>query len=265
MESCPRARLSLLATMVSPAGASSRGRDRDRGFTTSEAPFLSLANGLPRGSSLTAIISSGDEIGDFMFEGLPDGVGARPREVSPAVPRATALGDQDVLEAWSNDNNVMPFIRLEDVAVDKKNSRKVYIADHGRIFEMVMNEDDPRIVDSLTILADGDVAPDSPAYVPFVNPDNLDTSKKSLMVQEDADNARIWQLNLRNGRSRVVGTVNDIDGESSGIVDASEWFGRGAWLLTVQAHSTFIDEELDGDVMVKREAGQLLLMRVPGT
>ncbi len=49
----------------------------------------------------------------------------------------------------------------------------------------------------------------------MTSPDNLDTSKKSLMVQEDADNAKIWQLRLRQGDWRVVATVNDPDGESA--------------------------------------------------
>jgi RNA polymerase sigma-70 factor (ECF subfamily) len=39
----------------------------------------------------------------------------------------------------------------------------------------------------------------------------------------------------------------------------------GAWLATVQAHGTFVDQEQRGDVLVKREDGQLLLMRIPGS
>jgi hypothetical protein len=209
------------------------------------------------------------------------------------VPRAVALGDQTVLEDWSNANNVMQFIRLEDVAADPRDGNTVYIADtggsriqpdpdtgrmgrprngisladNGRIFKMVMNGDDPRIVDSLTILADGDVAEDSPVYVPFRAPDNIDTSKKSLMVQEDADNAKIWQMKLRTGDWRVVATVNDPDGESSGIVDASDWLGGGTWLLTVQAHGTNVaeDTETEPGTLIKREDGQLLMLKVPGS
>ncbi|MDH3295890.1 MAG: hypothetical protein OER95_16355, partial [Acidimicrobiia bacterium] len=211
------------------------------------------------------------------------------------VPRDVAVGDQVALEDWSNDNNVMQFVRLEDVASDKNDPRTVYIADtggsrvqpdpatgrmgrpsngisladNGRIFQMVMNADDPKIVDSLTILADGDVDPESPVFVPMTSPDNIDTSKNSLMVQEDADNAKIWQLRLRQGDWRVVATVNDPDGESSGIVDASPWLGGGRWLLTVQAHSTFVDQEEevvdDTTITIKREDGQLLMMTIPGS
>jgi hypothetical protein len=212
------------------------------------------------------------------------------------VPDAIADGTtadlpQDALENWSNANNVFQFIRLEDLAYDKNNPRVVYVADtgrsriipdpatgrmqrgpggtegqadNGRVWQFVFNADDPSVVDSLTVLADGD-AEGTSAYVPFINPDNVDTSKKSLMVQEDNDDARIWQYRMSQGDWRVVATVNDPDGESSGIVDATEFFGPGNWLVTVQAHGVRVDEEADGDVTIKREDGQLLLMKIPGS
>jgi hypothetical protein len=198
---------------------------------------------------------------------------------------------QDALENWSNDNNVFQAIRLEDLAYDKNDPRIVYVADtgrtrvipdaatgrmkrgpggtvgqadNGRIFKFVLNADDPTVVDSVTVLADGD-AEGTDAYVPFVNPDNIDTSKKSLMVQEDNDNARIWQHRLSQSSWRVVATVNDPDGESSGIVDASDWFGGGRWLLDVQAHGSNVDEEIVDDITFKREDGQLMLLTIPGS
>jgi hypothetical protein len=198
---------------------------------------------------------------------------------------------QDALENWSNDNNVFQMIRLEDLAYDKNNPRVVYVADtgrtriipdpdtgrmqrgpggtvgmadNGRIFKFVLNEDNPLVVDSVTVLADGD-AEDSSVYVPFVNPDNIDTSKKSLMVQEDNDDARVWQHRFNQGWWRVVATVNDPDGESSGIVDASKWFGQGTWLLDVQGHGNNVDEEVVDGVTIKRESGQLLLMKIPAS
>ena len=212
------------------------------------------------------------------------------------VPDAIADGTtgefpQDALENWSNDNNIFQFIRLEDLAYDKNNPRVVYVADtgrtrivpddatgrmqrgpggtegqadNGRIFQFTFNADDPSVVDSLTVLADGD-AEGTSAYVPFVNPDNVDTSKNSLMVQEDNDGARIWQYRMSEGDWRIVATINDPDGESSGIVDATEFFGPGNWLLTVQAHGTDIDEEVVDGVTLKREDGQLMLMKIPGS
>lgn len=209
------------------------------------------------------------------------------------VPDAVADGDQTVLEDWSNDNNVFQAIRLEDMAYDKNDPRVVYIADtgrsrvipdpntgrmvrgpggtegqadNGRIFKMVMNADDPTVVDSLTILADGDLV-GTDVYVPMTSPDNIDTSKKSLMVQEDTDGAQIWQYRLNQDKWRSVATINDFDGESSGIVDASEWFGGGTWLLDVQGHGMNVDEDettIPG-TLIKRESGQLMLMKIPGS
>ena len=140
----------------------------------------------------------------------------------------------------------------------------VGLADNGRIFRFVMNEKNPRKVDSFSVLADGD-APGSGVYVPFVSPDNIGTSANSLMVQEDAANAKIWRYDFSSGVWSVVATVNDPSGESSGIVDASAWFGDGAWLLDVQGHGLFVDQEQIGNVLYKRESGQLLRMTIPGS
>jgi hypothetical protein len=212
------------------------------------------------------------------------------------VPKEIARGEtgeapQQALEDWSNDNNVFQFIRLEDLAYDKNNPRVVYVADTGRsrvvpdpetgrmqrgpggtvgqadngsIFKFVFNEKNPRKVDSFSVLAQGD-ASDGDLYTPFVNPDNMDTSLNSLMVQEDHNDAKIWRYDLASGTWSVVATVNDPDGESSGIVDASEWFGEGSWILDVQGHGVNVDEEIVDGVRLKLESGQLLLMVIPGS
>ncbi len=217
------------------------------------------------------------------------------------VPKEIARGEtgdapQDALEQWSNDNNVFQFIRLEDLAVDKRDSndwgRVVYVADtgrsrivpdpatgrlmrgpggtvgsadNGRIFRFVFNAKNPRKVDSFSVLADGD-APGSPEFVAMTSPDNMGTSANSLMVQEDTGDARIWQYDFATGTWSVVATVNDPRGESSGIVDASDWFGPGSWILDVQAHGTNVLEEVDaGGILRKLESGQLLMMTIPGS
>ena len=62
--------------------------------------------------------------------------------------------------------------------------------------------------------------------------------------------------------------MNDPDGESSGIVDVSEWFGGGTWLLDVQGHGVWVEEEEDypvEGVTSKLESGQLMLMKIPGS
>jgi hypothetical protein len=208
-----------------------------------------------------------------------------PKEIARGL---TGEAPQDALENWSNEHNVFQFIRLEDLASDKNDPRVVYVADtgqtriipdpgtgrmtrgpggtvgeadNGRIFRFVFNENNPRKVDSFSVFADGD----GPEAIGFINPDNMDTSANSIMVQEDNDNARIWHYDFSSGMWSVVATVNDPDGESSGIVDASAWFGPGAWILDVQGHGMYVAEEQVGDVLYKRESGQLLLMVIPGS
>lgn len=213
------------------------------------------------------------------------------RVPKPIARGATGDAPQDALEQWSNENNVFQFIRLEDIAYDKGDPRTVYVADtgasrvipdpatgrmtrgpsgtmgladNGRIFKMVFNAANPRKVDSFSVLADGD-AVGAPEFVAMRSPDNIDASVNSLMVQEDASNARIWRYDFATATWSVVATVNDPVGESSGIVDASAWFGPGAWVLDVQGHGTFVAQQQVGPVLLKRESGQLLIMTIPGS
>jgi hypothetical protein len=85
------------------------------------------------------------------------------------------------------------------------------------------------------------------------------------MVQEDTGEALIWRQDLSSGSWSVVASVNDPRGESSGIVDASEWFGAGAWILDVQGHGVNVEEVVIDGVTVKRESGQVMLMKIPGS
>lgn len=217
------------------------------------------------------------------------------------MPRQIAAGQTDVapqtaLEQWSNDNNVFQFIRVEDIAYDRNNPRVVYFADtgerraiadpatgrlmrgssstngpfpNGRIFKMVFKSNNPRKVVSFSILLDNDLGGYSNLAV-MHQPDNVDTSENSLMVQEDSSQApfsRIWRYNFATETWSVVASVNDQGWESSGIVDASAWFGDGAWLVDVQAHNVFVatDTTTIPGTTIKREAGQLLLLILPGT
>jgi len=121
-------------------------------------------------------------------------------------------------------------------------------------------------------------------------PDNVETTSEGLYIQEDtgghnaqspsfptATNARVWRYGLPAGGLTTVAEVNQaVPGapalnrgswESSGIVDVSSVFGRGAFLLDVQAHGW--DETLSGGndapAVPKREHGQLLLLRAPSS
>jgi Bacterial protein of unknown function (DUF839) len=223
-----------------------------------------------------------------------------PTDVARGV---TGEAPQDALENWSNANNVFQFVRVEDVAYDPDNPRVVYFADtgtdrlhesdttgrlfrgasgtgvasNGRIFQMVLNEKDPRIVDSFSIFADS-----ADAGSAFLNPDNLDVGENSIMVQEDASSANsIWMYSFESGDwtevARVTGTGSSA--ESSGIARLENTeFGSGWWALSVQGHQNLEDFTEDGfswdqgpgplnnGPYVKRlEEGQLLLMYIPGS
>ena len=219
------------------------------------------------------------------------------------IPRDVALGDQTALENWSNANNVFQFIRTEDIAYDKNNPRIVYIADtgepraipddatgrlkrgpsstrgaypNGKVWKMVMNASDPLKVDSLEVLIDADGGGyNNPAALH--NPDNLDTSMGSLMIQEDPVSAnpytaKIWQYNLKTGELKFVAeaaqplldpTARTGEWETSGIVNASDVFGPNMWLVNVQAHTKWIATEQANGYTKKREGGQLLLVYIP--
>jgi hypothetical protein len=204
----------------------------------------------------------------------------------------TAVAPQQALEDWSNENNVFQFIRLEDLAYDRNDPRIVYAsdtgrsrivpdpatgrmqrgpggtvgrADNGRIFRFVFNRRNPQKVDSFSVFADGD-APATPAYVAMTSPDNMDTGMHSLMVQEDTSDGKIWHYEFATGAWKVVASVNDPSGESTGIVDASEWFGSGSWILNVQSgRDVFSAFDPVSGVTSKLSYGQLLLMTIPGT
>jgi hypothetical protein len=232
-------------------------------------------------------------------------------------------GPQWVLEYWSDINNVFQFVRVEDIAYDKRPGmgNVVYVVDsgrgrtaaqsldtpnfrstNGRVWKMVLDRKDPRKVTSLSVFVEGD---DSPVQTPteIHQPDNIETTRSGLLVTEDpgssqqfpvgstdprATTARLWLVPF-SGAPQVVAAVDqsadggptDVDGrppgnlgawESSGIVDASAAFGRGAFLINVQAHTLWIerapgdDNNGDGqpDFTYKREGGQLALLRISG-
>ena len=246
-------------------------------------------------------------------------------------PRHGVDGPQWVLETWGDRNGVFQFVRLEDLAYDKRRGMRnvVYIADtgrgatgaggndftssNGRIWKLVLNRKDPTKVESLSVLVEGDDAPVK-TLSEIHQPDNVETTKDgSLLIQEDPGSsqqfpvgstdpntttARIWRLDLKNAQApganpSVVAHVDqsldentdpargavDEDAapagslgawESSGIVDASSVFGRGSFLVTVQAHTYWVDRQpgddnfppAGADFFYKREGGQLLLMRL---
>ena len=294
------------------------GRDPVTGndLTSTRAEELLAAAGLP--------VTPGD------YAPPTDGSFSRPpgKTTGPSVD-----GPQWVLERWSQLNGVFKFIRLEDIAYDKRSGRSnvVYIVDsgrgtaaaapaagtstNGRVWQMVLDKKDPTKVTSLSVLIEGD---DSVVKTPgeIHQPDNIESTRNGLYITEDpgssqqfnyseaqlADGrrteARIWQYRFSTKSARVAFKVDqsadegptDVDvppttlppgasargnlgaWEASGIIDVSEWFGSGTFLVAVQAHTLFVETQPgldvtgDGtpDILNKREGGQLLLVRIPG-
>lgn len=184
-----------------------------------------------------------------------------------------------------------------------------YASTNGRIFKMVLDPSDPTIVTAMSILIEGEGTllkdPDA-----IHQPDNLETTANSLLITEDPSSgnqftpidvnpdktaARVWLYDFGTQTKTVVARVdqssdegpNDVDNaakgnfgawEASGIIDVSQYYGDGAFLIDVQAHSLWVNKK-DGpdvtgptagtpdglpDFTYKREGGQLLLLRIPG-
>jgi hypothetical protein len=225
-----------------------------------------------------------------------------------------------VLEYWSQLNNVFQFVRVEDLAYDKRPGMQnvVYVVDsgrgtagvsqagrstNGRVWRMELDPDNPKKVDSLSVFVEGD---DQPVKTldEVHQPDNIETTETGLLLTEDpgssqqfiladqglpnATTARLWYVPFSGTPEVVVRVDQSADGEgtdvdarpdgnwgaweTSGIVDASAVFGRGAFLIDVQAHTLWVerapgdDNNGDGqpDFTYKREGGQLALIRIPG-
>lgn len=231
---------------------------------------------------------------DFLNIAPGDTLAGRFIQVPDDVARGTsAANPQDALESWSNDNNIFQFVRVEDIAYDPDSPRDVYFADtgttrlaesattgrlvrlgsggtnsNGRIFKMVMNATNPRMVDSFTILADS-----GNALSAFVNPDNLAISHSSILVQEDSSGINdVWLYSFSSGLWTKIASATQSTAETSGIVG----LGDGWWALDVQSHINLagsVPDQVYGGpgpstgvtYTARREDGQLLLMYVPGS
>lgn len=271
----------------------------------------------------TGLKADGTEVkaADFGFP-LPPTNGSWQTDLRSVAPLGID-GPQWVLEYWSDINNVFQFVRVEDIAYDKRTGQGnvVYIVDsgrgrrpdqsldtpnfkstNGRVWKMVLDPNDPTRVSALTVFVEGD---DNPVKTvdEIHQPDNIETTRTGILLTEDpgssqqfpvgspdpnATTGRLWYVPFA-GTPEVVAKVDqsadggatDVDGrpngnwgawESTGIVDASEAFGEGAFLINVQAHTLWVekapgdDNNGDGqpDFTYKREGGQMMLMKIPG-
>jgi Alkaline phosphatase PhoX len=176
--------------------------------------------------------------------------------------KSAATGDQNALETASDNAHVFQFVRLEDIAYDKRpgTSNVVYIADtgrgatsaggnaftssNGRIWKLVLDPNDPTHVLSLSVLVEGD---DNPVKTlsEIHQPDNVETTQSGLYITEDpggsqqfpfgsidaaATTARIWRYDLTTGGTAVVAKVDQSADEGPTDVDSSTTRGAlGSW------------------------------------
>jgi hypothetical protein len=171
-------------------------------------------------------------------------------------------GPQWVLEYWSDLNDVFQFVRVEDIAYDKRPGMGniVYIVDsgrgrtaaqsldtpfrstNGRVWKMVLDPNDPTVVTSLTVFVEGD---DNPVKTPteIHQPDNLESTARGLLVTEDpgssqqfpfgstdpaATTARLWYVPFV-GSPEPVGSVNQSADGGPTDVDGRLAGNLGAW------------------------------------
>jgi hypothetical protein len=188
--------------------------------------------------------------------------------------KSAATGDQTALENASDAAHVFQFVRLEDIAYDKRPGMQnvVYLADtgrgsnsasgnpfastNGRIWKMELDPNDSTKVLSLSVLIEGD---DHPVKTigEIHQPDNLETTENGLYITEDpgssqqfpvgstdpnATPARLWQHNLATGVDTPVAAVNQSADEGPTDVDSATTPGAlGSWESTgvVDASSIF--------------------------
>jgi hypothetical protein len=204
-------------------------------------------------------------------------------------------GPQWVLEYWSDLNNVFQFVRVEDIAYDKRRGmgNVVYVVDsgrgrtaaqsldtnfrstNGRVWKMVLDKDDPTKVTSLTVLVEGD---DNPVKTPteIHQPDNLESTRTGLVVTEDpgssqqfpfgstdpaATTARLWYVPF-SGTPEVVAKVDQSADGGPTDVDGRPPGNLGAWESSgiVDASAAFGP----GAFLIDVQAHTLWVEKAPG-
>ena len=177
-------------------------------------------------------------------------------------------GPQWVLEYWSDINNVFQFVRVEDIAYDKRPGmgNVVYIVDsgrgrtaaqsldtpnfrstNGRVWRMVLDPSDPTKVTSLRVFVEGD---DNPVQTlnEIHQPDNIESTKNGILVTEDpgssqqfpagsqlpnATTARLWHVPLSGpsgaGTPSVVVKIDQSADGGPTDVDGRAAGNWGAW------------------------------------
>lgn len=184
-------------------------------------------------------------------------------------------GPQWVLDYWSQTNHAFNFVRVEDIAYDKRAGmgNVVYIVDsgrgtagpvaagkstNGRVWKMVLDPEDPTQVDAMSIFLEGD---DSPVktFGEVRQPDNIETAANGILLTEDPGSsqqfnfaepdlsnpnrtaARVMYVPFATRLPSVALTVDQSADEGPTDVDAAPRASLGAWESTgiVDASAAF--------------------------
>jgi hypothetical protein len=205
---------------------------------------------------------------------LPPSNGSWQRDLRSVAPVGLD-GPQWVLEYWSDINNVFQFVRVEDIAYDKRPDmgNVVYIVDsgrgrtaaqsldtpnfrstNGRVWKMVLDPEDPTVVTSLTVFVEGD---DNPVKTlgEVHQPDNIESTPNGILLTEDpgssqqfpagstdpaATTGRLWHVPF-SGSPQVVARVDQSADGGPTDVDGRNPGNWGAWESTgiVDASAAF--------------------------
>ena len=200
------------------------------------------------------------------------------------------------------DKGVMGFSRLEDIDWRRgsaANEREIYFAVTGRereslagrgtfagrIYRVVLNENDPTGAAKITCILDGDKV--GGIAEGFHSPDNILVTENYAYIQEDPNGntgktgfAKLYQYNLNTGELKTVlecdqtaaasagfGPDNSI-WELTGMIDVSDVTGRdNTFILITQNHgwepadgSAFTDPTAVSDVANSRKEGSMLFL-----
>jgi hypothetical protein len=204
-------------------------------------------------------------------------------------------GPQWVLEYWSDINNVFQFVRVEDIAYDKRPGMEnvVYIVDsgrgrrptdaldtnfrstNGRVWRMVIDRNDPTKVTSLTVFVEGD---DNPVQTltEVHQPDNIESAANGILLTEDpgssqqfpvgsplpnATSARLWHVPF-SGTPAVVAKVDQAADGGPTDVDGRPNGNLGAWESSgiVDASAAFGPDTF----LINIQAHSLWVEKAPG-
>ncbi len=209
----------------------------------------------------------------------------------------------DLLDAEAKKKNIMGFSRVEDIdwrRGSSESNREVYFCVtgrkkdgligkgtlYGRVYKVVLNENDPTGAGTITCVLDGDKL-DGKAKA-FHSPDNIVVTKDYAYIQEDPNGypdtddkkhyARLYQYNLNTGSLKTVLECDqDValakgygkEGktwELTGMIDISETIGvDNTFLLITQNHgwedASFTDPKANTDLKNRTEGSVLYVVK----